>query len=145
MKKGDSADKKDATNIARILIELGDQDVLIETNSRINQKKKWPWMGKPGEVNWEDWMSTLQPVNLGPKKPPAAEVIQEKEPIVVLEDRPTAEGPTGSPAQSEDTAVEVQLSALSIDSPAVKESVSVVEAVPVLGPPVNTKKERVTE
>lgn len=145
MKKGVSADKKDATNIARILIELGDQDVLIETNSRINQKKKWPWMGKPGEVNWEDWMSTLQPVNLGPKKPPVAEVIQEKEPIVVLEGKSTAEGLTGSPAQSEGTAVEVQLSALTIDGPAVNESVSVVEAVPVLGPPVGAKKEGVTE
>lgn len=101
-------------------------------------------MGKPGEVNWEDWMSTLQPVNLGPKKPPVAEVIQEKEPIVVLEDKSTAEGLTGSPAQSEGTGGE-ELSASSITGPALKELVSVVEAVPVLGPPVKTKKEEVTE
>lgn len=57
-------------------------------------------MGKPGEVNWEDWMSTLQPVNLGPKKPTVAEVIQEKGPIVVVEENPAADGVSGSPAES---------------------------------------------
>lgn len=102
-------------------------------------------MGKPGEVNWEDWMSTLQPVNLGPKKPPVAEVIQEKGPIVVVEENPTADGVSGSPAESEGTPVEVTLSALSIGSPAVEETASVVEAKPVLGPPVGAKKEAVSK
>lgn len=49
--------------MSRILIALGDQDVLIEANGRIAQKKRWPWMGPPGEVQWEEWMSTLRPLD----------------------------------------------------------------------------------
>jgi hypothetical protein len=100
-------------------------------------------MGKPGEVNWEDWMSTLQPVNLGPKKPPVAEVIQEKEAILVLEETQAASGLSGSPPASDGTAVEVELGALSIDDSATKGSSPVVEAVPVLGPPVDVENEKV--
>jgi hypothetical protein len=91
-------------------------------------------------------MSTLQPVNLGPKKPPVAEVIQEKEPILVVEENPAASGLVGSPPGSEGTAVELELGALSIDGSAGKESSPVVEAVPVvpvLGPPVDIENEEV--
>jgi hypothetical protein len=67
-----------------VLTALGDQDVLIESNARINQKKRWPWMGKPGEVKWEEWMSILQPINRGvveeklKEKVPMVEPIDEK-------------------------------------------------------------------
>lgn len=42
--------------------------MLIEANARLTQKKRWPWMGAPGEVKWEEWMSTLRPLDQ-PKNP----------------------------------------------------------------------------
>jgi hypothetical protein len=39
---------------------LAEKDVLFEANAKLpppNGRKKWPWMGAPGEVNWEEWMS----------------------------------------------------------------------------------------
>jgi hypothetical protein len=135
-----TADEQDATNIARILIELGDQDVLIETNSRINQKKRWPWMGKPGEVNWEDWMSTLQPVNLPKSNAPVVEELKEKERVIAAEEN-TEQKSAASPARSDETAVEEASSG----SLAPTDGNQAVEAkgvqAPVLGPVVAVKKE----
>ncbi|WVF68444.1 hypothetical protein IAT40_003210 [Kwoniella sp. CBS 6097] len=57
----------DATNIARILIALSEKNVVIEANGiiqPISSGRRYPWMGKKGEVLWEDWMSTNQ--ELGP-------------------------------------------------------------------------------
>lgn len=54
---------QDATNVFRVLTELGDQDVLIETNGRLDRGKRWPWMGLPGEVRFEEWMSELKPLD----------------------------------------------------------------------------------
>lgn len=51
---------QDATNVARILTALADRDVLIEPNARLppaRNAKTWPWMGAPGEVKFEEWMS----------------------------------------------------------------------------------------
>lgn len=51
---------QDATNVARILTYLADQDVLIEPNGKLppaRNSKTWPWMGAPGQVNFEEWMS----------------------------------------------------------------------------------------
>ncbi|ORX37795.1 hypothetical protein BD324DRAFT_623342 [Kockovaella imperatae] len=50
----------DATNISRILIAISERDVIIEPNARAvhpNHGKKWPWMGPPGVVKWEEWMT----------------------------------------------------------------------------------------
>jgi 3'-5' exoribonuclease 1 len=46
--------------VARILQALVAKDVLVEANGKLpplKNSKKWAWMGAPGEVNWEDWMS----------------------------------------------------------------------------------------
>ena len=51
---------QDATNVSRILSAIAERDVIIEPNSRgihPNNTKKWPWMGRPGEIKWEEWMS----------------------------------------------------------------------------------------
>jgi hypothetical protein len=50
------ADPQDATNIARVLIELTERDVFIESNAFLppaRNAKRWPWMGKPGEILWD--------------------------------------------------------------------------------------------
>ncbi|WWC65753.1 uncharacterized protein I303_108375 [Kwoniella dejecticola CBS 10117] len=55
----------DATNIARILIALSEKDVMFEANGIIHpigHGKRYPWMGAPGEIKWEDWMSTNKPL-----------------------------------------------------------------------------------
>ena len=138
------ADEQDATNIARILIELGDQDVLIETNSRINQKKRWPWMGKPGEVKWEDWMSTVQPVNLPRSNVPVVEELKEKEPIVEVEESTKSAFPeeaTGSAAGSEGTAVEEEVSGSSTSTEGSQVPKAEVGSAPILGPVVAVEKE----
>jgi hypothetical protein len=100
-------------------------------------------MGKPGEVKWEDWMSTVQPVNLPRSNAPVVEDLKEKEPIVEVEESTESavlEGTTGSPAGSEGTAVEEELggsSSLTEGSDAPKaEAVS----APVLGPVVGVEK-----
>jgi hypothetical protein len=123
---------------------LGDQDVLIETNSRINQKKRWPWMGKPGEVKWEDWMSTVQPVNLPRSNAPVVEELKEKEPIIEVEESPKSVIPediTGSPAGSEGTAVEQELSGSSTSTEGNLVPKAEVVSPPVLGPVVAVEKE----
>ncbi|WOO83957.1 3'-5' exonuclease eri1 [Vanrija pseudolonga] len=46
----------DATNIARILAELAARHVVLDANARLPPAKgyrRWPWMGKPGEVIWD--------------------------------------------------------------------------------------------
>jgi hypothetical protein len=59
------------------LTALGDQDVLIETNGRlVASGKRWAWMGAPGEVKWEEWMSTLTP--LEPNSPFRTKVPEAK-------------------------------------------------------------------
>ena len=58
--------------MARILIALSEKDVLFEANAKLphaNGRKKWPWMGAPGEVNWEEWMSDA-------KTPPLATTVE---------------------------------------------------------------------
>jgi hypothetical protein len=123
---------------------LGDQDVLIETNSRINQKKRWPWMGKPGEVKWEDWMSTVQPVNLPRSNAPVVEQLKEKEPIIEVEESPKSVVPadiTGSAAGSEETAVEEELGGSSTSSEGDQVLKAELGSVPVLGPVVGVEKE----
>jgi hypothetical protein len=90
--------EQDATNVARVLTALGDQDVLIESNARINQKKRWPWMGKPGEVKWEEWMSILQPLN----RVIVEEKLEEKVPIIApIEDKTAQESMSISPGVSD--------------------------------------------
>ncbi|KAG6376087.1 hypothetical protein JVT61DRAFT_2058 [Boletus reticuloceps] len=41
---------QDARNIARIVIELARRGIRLEPNTRINPKRRWQWMGRPGEV-----------------------------------------------------------------------------------------------
>ena len=67
--------------MSRILTALGDQDVLIETNGRLHAgKKRWHWMGSPGEVKWEEWMSTLVPLDRSsPLRSPTPEPRTEEE------------------------------------------------------------------
>lgn len=40
----------DSRNLARIIAELARRDVRLEPNTHINPRKRWPWMGKPGQV-----------------------------------------------------------------------------------------------
>jgi len=40
----------DTRNIARIVIELARRGVRLESNTRINRKRRWAWMGGPGEI-----------------------------------------------------------------------------------------------
>ncbi|KAF8136290.1 ribonuclease H-like domain-containing protein [Boletus edulis] len=40
----------DARNIARIVIELARRGIRLEPNTPINPKRRWQWMGRPGEV-----------------------------------------------------------------------------------------------
>jgi len=59
--------RQDATNISRILIAISQKPkVLIEPNARTPSEKhmkKYPWMGaKPGQVNFEEWMSNTKAV-----------------------------------------------------------------------------------
>lgn len=61
---------------------LAEKDVFFEPNAKlphVNGRKKWPWMGAPGEVNWEEWMSdartkplatTVAPLTAGTAPPP---------------------------------------------------------------------------
>ena len=48
---------QDATNVARILIELARRDVLLEMNDNLppaTNPKRYNWMGeKPGQVYWD--------------------------------------------------------------------------------------------
>jgi len=100
-------------------------------------------MGKPGEVKWEDWMSTVQPVNLPRSNVPVVGELKEKEPIVEVEQSSESAvlgGTMGSPARSERTAVEEELGGSSTsteDSDAPKADVV---SAPVLGPVVAVEK-----
>jgi hypothetical protein len=53
---------KDATNIARIVIELARRNVLLEPNAQLPPPagaKRFSWMGeKPGEVIWHTKRTT---------------------------------------------------------------------------------------
>ncbi|QRW15279.1 3'-5' exonuclease [Ceratobasidium sp. AG-Ba] len=44
----------DTRNIARILTELGKREVRIEQNTQIQPRKRWYWMGRDGEVKFDD-------------------------------------------------------------------------------------------
>jgi hypothetical protein len=96
-------------------------------------------MGKPGEVKWEDWMSTVQPVNLPRSNAPVVEVLKEKEPIVEVDESPKSaslEETTGSAAGSEGTAVEEALGGSSPSSEGSQAPEASAVPVPVLGPVV---------
>lgn len=102
-------------------------------------------MGKPGEVNWEDWMSTVQPVNLPRANAPETEVVKKKEPIVVgEEDSPEHVGAKDSvrtPAGSEGTMVEEGSNRSSSDGSQATDAKGAL--VPVLAPVVAVEKEEV--
>ena len=101
-------------------------------------------MGKPGEVKWEDWMSTVQPVSLPRSNAPVVEVLKEKEPIIEVEESPksiSSEGTTGSAAGSEGTAVEEELSGSSTSTEGSQVLKAEVVSPPVLGPVVAVEKE----
>lgn len=101
-------------------------------------------MGKPGEVKWEDWMSTVQPVNLPRSSAPVVEELKEKEPIVEVEESPESAvlgGIKGSPAGSEGTAVEEELSGSSTSTEGSQVPKAEVGSAPVLGPVVAVEKE----
>jgi hypothetical protein len=101
-------------------------------------------MGKPGEVNWEDWMSTVQPVNLPRSNVPVVEDLKEKEPIVEVGESPKSDIPedvTGSPAESEGTAVEEELSGSPTSLEGSQVPKAEVGSAPILGPVVAVEKE----
>jgi hypothetical protein len=101
-------------------------------------------MGKPGEVKWEDWMSTVQPVNLPRSNAPVVEELKEKEPIVEADESPKSAIPeeaTESAAGSEGTAVEEELSGSSISSEGNLVPKAEIGSAPVLGPVVAVEKE----
>jgi len=104
-------------------------------------------MGKPGEVNWEDWMSTVQPVNLPRSNAPVAEELKDKKPIIEVEKSSKSTDPediTGSSNGSEGTAVEEELGGSSLSTESAERSpVLEVRAVsaPILGPVVAVEKE----
>jgi hypothetical protein len=101
-------------------------------------------MGKPGEVKWEDWMSTVQPVSLPRSNAPVVEELKEKEPIVEVEESPKSGIPediTGSPAGSEGTAVEEALGGSSTSTEGSQVPIAEVGSAPVLGPVVAVEKE----
>lgn len=65
----------DATNIARILAELANRHVVLETNARLppaKGAKKWDWMGKPGEVIWAAPAAPVLGVKVALGAPPPA-------------------------------------------------------------------------
>ncbi|WVR08125.1 hypothetical protein IAU60_005171 [Kwoniella sp. DSM 27419] len=101
----------DASNIARILIALSKKDVIIEANGRIQplgSDKRYPWMGKRGEVLWEEWMST----NVESGKPTSggvAEARQAMKPESKEMSRPevTIEGSRLEPEQGRDASDQV--------------------------------------
>lgn len=71
---------QDAGNVARILIALAEKNVLVEPNGRLHHHKnarKWPWMGEPGVVVWEEWMRGVGPA--GDKGGKAGEGSQDKD------------------------------------------------------------------
>lgn len=41
----------DTRNIAKIVIELARRDVPLLPNTRINPGRRWPWMGKSGQIH----------------------------------------------------------------------------------------------
>jgi len=101
-------------------------------------------MGKPGEVKWEDWMSTVQPVNLPRSNAPVVEEIKEKEPIIEVEQSSESAvlgGTAGSPAGSEGTAVEEELGGSSTSTEDSEATKAEVVSAPVLGPVVAVEKE----
>jgi hypothetical protein len=101
-------------------------------------------MGKPGEVKWEDWMSTVQPVNLPRSNAPVVEELKEKEPIVEVDESfkaAIAEESTGSPAGSEGTAVEEALGGSSPSSEGSQAPKVEVGSAPVLGHVMAVEKE----
>jgi hypothetical protein len=101
-------------------------------------------MGKPGEVKWEDWMSTVQPVNLPRSNAPVVEDLKEKEPIVEVDESPksaSSEGTTGSAAGSEGTAVEEEESGSSTSTEGSQVPKAEVGSAPILGPVVAVEKE----
>ncbi|KAG8699013.1 hypothetical protein FRC08_005550 [Ceratobasidium sp. 394] len=44
----------DTRNVARILTELGKREVRLEPNTTIHPRKQWYWMGRDGEVRFDD-------------------------------------------------------------------------------------------
>ncbi|KAF8610704.1 hypothetical protein BDV93DRAFT_484134 [Ceratobasidium sp. AG-I] len=44
----------DARNVARILSELGKREIRLEPNTVINPRRRWYWMGRDGEVRFDD-------------------------------------------------------------------------------------------
>jgi len=102
-------------------------------------------MGKPGEVKWEDWMSTVQPVNLPRSNAPVVEELKEKEPIVEVEQSSESAvlgGTMGSPARSEGTAVEEELGGLSLSPDGSQAPKAKAVSAPVLGPVVAVAVEK---
>jgi len=101
-------------------------------------------MGKPGEVKWEDWMSTVQPVNLPRSNAPAVEDLKEKDPIVEVGESTKSVTPGnigGSPAGSEETAVEEKLGGSSTSTEGSQIPEAEVGPAPILGPVVAVEKE----
>ncbi|WVQ79328.1 hypothetical protein IAT38_001425 [Cryptococcus sp. DSM 104549] len=91
----------DATNIASILIALSERNVLIEANGRIQplgHGKRYPWMGKKGEVNWEEWMSSNQP--LKPRGSAAKAEAGDEKPAEKEKDGEKKGAPTPAPSTS---------------------------------------------
>jgi hypothetical protein len=103
-------------------------------------------MGKPGEVKWEDWMSTVQPVNLPRSNAPVTEDLKEKEPIVEVEESSksaTTKDLMGSPAGSDGTAVEEELGGSSTSTEGSQVPEAEVVSAPILGPVVAVEKEEI--
>jgi hypothetical protein len=101
-------------------------------------------MGKPGEVKWEDWMSTVQPVNLPRSNAPVVEELKEKEPIVEVEESSKTASPedvAGSPAGSDGTAVEEELGGSSTSTEGSQVPKAEAVSAPILGPVVAVEKE----
>jgi len=100
-------------------------------------------MGKPGEVKWEDWMSTVQPVNLPRSNAPVVEGIKEKEPIIEVDQSSESAvlgGTTGSPAGSEGTAVEEVLGGSPLSTEGSQAPKAKAVSALVLGPVVAVEK-----
>jgi hypothetical protein len=90
-------------------------------------------MGKPGEVKWEDWMSTVQPVNLPRSNAPVVEEESSKS--------ATPDDITGSPAGSEGIAVEEELGGSSTSTEGSEVPKAEAASAPILGPVVAVEVE----
>lgn len=100
----------DATNIGRILIALVERNVLIETNMQVNPgAKKWIWMGRPGEVLWNE--ETDSAMLVSPSTPPVQlEPVKETDSTTIASPMPLA--PVPEPVRTTAKPDEIELNRL---------------------------------